>query len=599
MKMEEVEYTKADYKTWRQVLSYLDGAKRDVCLLFVAVICLAGLDTLIPILNKIVIDDYIMPKNLAGLWQFSLVYVVVFAFFGFIVWSFILLADRIQLHISYRIRRDAFKKLQELSFSFYDTSSVGWLMSRLTSDTNRLGGILSWGLTDTIWGIMVMIFVTVSMFRINWQLALITLCILPVLAVVSYFFQTRILKQYRRVRKMNSKITGAFNEGITGAVTTKTLVTEVDNFEEFQELTGTMRTAAIRASVMSAIYYPIIIALGSIVTSLIIYKGGHDVFSGALTIGTLGLFMSYATQFYEPIRTIARLLTEFQDAQAAAERIISLINTPSDIVDTDEVIARYGQIGQLKKENWEPITGHIELKDVHFHYKTGERVLEGLNLNVEAGSSVAIVGPTGGGKSTIVNLICRFYEPTSGDILIDGIDYRHRSQEWLHSSLGYVLQTPHLFSGTIKDNIKYGKLDATDDEIIAAAKLVNAHGFISHFTDGYDTIVGEGGSGLSTGQKQLISFARALIADPSILILDEATASIDVETEMLIQDAIQTLLKGRTSFMIAHRLSTIINADIIILLKEGQIVEQGTHAQLIAQKGDYYQLYMGQFEKLN
>ncbi len=599
MKMEEVEYTKADYKTWRQVLSYLDGAKRDVFLLFVAVICLAGLDTLIPILNKIVIDDYIMPKNLAGLWQFSLVYVVVFAFFGFIVWSFILLADRIQLHISYRIRRDAFKKLQELSFSFYDTSSVGWLMSRLTSDTNRLGGILSWGLTDTIWGIMVMIFVTVSMFRINWQLALITLCILPVLAVVSYFFQTRILKQYRRVRKMNSKITGAFNEGITGAVTTKTLVTEVDNFEEFQELTGTMRTAAIRASVMSAIYYPIIIALGSIVTSLIIYKGGHDVFSGALTIGTLGLFMSYATQFYEPIRTIARLLTEFQDAQAAAERIISLINTPSDIVDTDEVIARYGQIGQLKKENWEPITGHIELKDVHFHYKTGERVLEGLNLNVEAGSSVAIVGPTGGGKSTIVNLICRFYEPTSGDILIDGIDYRHRSQEWLHSSLGYVLQTPHLFSGTIKDNIKYGKLDATDDEIIAAAKLVNAHGFISHFTDGYDTIVGEGGSGLSTGQKQLISFARALIADPSILILDEATASIDVETEMLIQDAIQTLLKGRTSFMIAHRLSTIINADIIILLKEGQIVEQGTHAQLIAKKGDYYQLYMGQFEKLN
>ncbi len=599
MKMEEVEYTKADYKTWRQVLSYLDGAKRDVCLLFVAVICLAGLDTLIPILNKIVIDDYIMPKNLAGLWQFSLVYVVVFAFFGFIVWSFILLADRIQLHISYRIRRDAFKKLQELSFSFYDTSSVGWLMSRLTSDTNRLGGILSWGLTDTIWGIMVMIFVTVSMFRINWQLALITLCILPVLAVVSYFFQTRILKQYRRVRKMNSKITGAFNEGITGAVTTKTLVTEVDNFEEFQELTGTMRTAAIRASVMSAIYYPIIIALGSIVTSLIIYKGGHDVFSGALTIGTLGLFMSYATQFYEPIRTIARLLTEFQDAQAAAERIISLINTPSDIVDTEEVIARYGQIGQLKKENWEPITGHIELKDVHFHYKTGERVLEGLNLNVEAGSSVAIVGPTGGGKSTIVNLICRFYEPTSGDILIDGIDYRHRSQEWLHSSLGYVLQTPHLFSGTIKDNIKYGKLDATDDEIIAAAKLVNAHGFISHFTDGYDTIVGEGGSGLSTGQKQLISFARALIADPSILILDEATASIDVETEMLIQDAIQTLLKGRTSFMIAHRLSTIINADIIILLKEGQIVEQGTHAQLIAKKGDYYQLYMGQFEKLN
>ena len=302
--------------------------------------------------------------------------------------------------------------------------------------------------------------------------------------------------------------------------------------------------------------------------------------------------------FYDPIRTLAHLLTRFQDAQASAERVISLINTESDIIDRPDVIEKYGQIGNLKKENWEPLRGDIELIDVGFKYKSGEQVMEHLNLKVKSGSSIAIVGPTGAGKSTIVNLICRFYEPTSGQILIDGIDYRERSQEWLHSHLGYVLQTPQLFSGSIKDNIRYGKLEATDEEIMEAAKLVNAHEFIMNLSDGYETVVGEGGSGLSTGQKQLISFARALIANPAILILDEATASIDIETEKLIQDAIQTLLKDRTSFIIAHRLSTIVNADEILLLKNGEIFEKGTHAQLIAQKGEYYQLYMGQFEKI-
>ncbi|MGL4336301.1 MAG: ABC transporter ATP-binding protein [Turicibacter sp.] len=597
-KIEEVEYTKADLKTWKQVFSYLKGSERDVALLFVAVITLALLDTIIPILNMKVIDDYVIPGNLGGLIPFGFLYLGVISLFGFVVWSFILLADRIQLHISYNIRKDAFKKLQELSFSFYDTSSVGWLMSRLTSDTNRLGGILSWGLTDTIWGVMVMVFVMIAMFTINWQLALITVAILPILGVVSYYFQTRILKQYRIVRKMNSKITGAFNEGITGAVTTKTLVTEEDNLDEFKELTQNMKGGSVRAAIISAIYYPIIIALGSFGTAFIIYKGGMDVFSGAITFGTLVLFITYSTQFFEPIRTIARLLTEFQDAQAAAERIMSLMNTPSDIVDREDVIEKYGSIGNYKKENWESIKGDIELDHVGFKYKNGEKVLEDMNLKVKAGSSIAIVGPTGGGKSTIVNLICRFYEPTSGKILIDGVDYRERSQEWLHSNLGYVLQTPHLFSGTLKENIRYGKLDATDEEIMAAAKLVNAHEFIMNFNEGYDTVVGEGGSGLSTGQKQLISFARALIANPSILVLDEATASIDIETEKLIQDAIQTLLKDRTSFIIAHRLSTIVNADQIIVLKAGEIAEQGTHMELIALKGDYYQLYMGQFEKI-
>lgn len=595
---EEAEYTKADFKTWKQVLSYMSDAKRDVILLFITAITLAVLDTTIPQLNGMVIDEYVLTGNLDGLKGFGILYLLVIMLFGFIVWSFIMLSDRLQLHISYRIRQDAFKKLQELSFSFYDTSSVGWLMSRLTSDTNRIGGILSWGLTDAVWGTMVMIFVMIAMFIMNWQLALITIAVLPILALVSYFFQTRILKQYRRVRKMNSKITGAFNEGITGAVTTKTLVTEDDNLDEFSHLTKEMRDGSVRASIINAVYYPIIVALGSVGIALILYKGGFDVFNGKLSYGDLVIFISYSTLFYDPIRTLANLLTRFQDAQASAERVISLINTDSDIIDRPDVIKKYGQIGNLKKENWEPLHGDIELIDVGFKYKSGETVMEHMNLKVKAGSSVAIVGPTGAGKSTIVNLICRFYEPTSGQILIDGVDYRERSQEWLHSHLGYVLQTPQLFSGSIKENIRYGKLDATDEEIIEAAKLVNAHEFIMESADGYDTVIGEGGSGLSTGQKQLISFARALIADPAILILDEATASIDIETEKLIQDAIQTLLKDRTSFIIAHRLSTIVNADEILLLKNGEISEKGTHAQLIAQKGDYYQLYMGQFEKI-
>ena len=525
---EEAEYTKADFKTWKQVLSYMSDAKRDVILLFITAITLAVLDTTIPQLNGMVIDEYVLTGNLDGLKGFGILYLLVIMLFGFIVWSFIMLSDRLQLHISYRIRQDAFKKLQELSFSFYDTSSVGWLMSRLTSDTNRIGGILSWGLTDAVWGTMVMIFVMIAMFIMNWQLALITIAVLPILALVSYFFQTRILKQYRRVRKMNSKITGAFNEGITGAVTTKTLVTEDDNLDEFSHLTKEMRDGSVRASIINAVYYPIIVALGSVGIALILYKGGFDVFNGKLSYGDLVIFISYSTLFYDPIRTLANLLTRFQDAQASAERVISLINTDSDIIDRPDVIKKYGQIGNLKKENWEPLHGDLELIDVGFKYKSGETVMEHMNLKVKAGSSVAIVGPTGAGKSTIVNLICRFYEPTSGQILIDGVDYRERSQEWLHSHLGYVLQTPQLFSGSIKENIRYGKLDATDEEIIEAAKLVNAHEFIMESADGYDTVIGEGGSGLSTGQKQLISFARALIADPAILILDEATASIKI-----------------------------------------------------------------------
>ena len=596
--LEEAEFTKVDVKIWKQILSYLKDMKKEVGLLFFSVITLAVLDTVFPQLNRIVIDNYIMVGEASRLGEFAWIYFLVIAIFSFFVWAFVLLGSQIQVKISYKIRRDAFKKLQELSFSYYDATSVGWIMSRLTSDTNRVGDLLSWGVIDGVWSIMVMIFVSIVMFMMNWQLALLTLAVIPVIFGVSYFFQKKLLKQHRGVRKMNSKITGAFNEGITGAITTKTLVMEEENLAEFSELTEEMQETSIRAAKLNAIYFPIVMTLGSLGAALIIYQGGLNVFQGRLSFGELVLFASYSRLFYDPLLVLARLLTRFQEAQASAERVISLINQESDVVDTAEAIKKYGTMEDRKIENWETIKGNIELVNVGFKYKNGEKVMDCLNLKVEAGSSVAIVGPTGSGKSTLVNLICRFYEPTSGNILIDGVDYRERTQDWLHSNLGYVLQTPQLFSGTLKENIRYGKLDATDEEIIETAKLVNAHEFIMNFPKGYETVIGENGSGLSTGQKQLISFARALIGNPSLLILDEATASIDVETENLLQNAIQTLLKGRTSFIIAHRLSTIVNADVILYVKDGEIIEQGTHAELIEKKGAYYELYMGQFEKI-
>ena len=591
----EEEFTKSDYAIWQQIFKYLKTSKLNVFLLFLSVIVLAVLDTVWPQLIRIVIDDYVMAGNVDGLWEAAALFVGFSVVFAFIVWAFILLANLVKQEATYLIRKAAFKKLQELSFSYYDTSSVGWLMSRMTSDTNRIGDILSWGFVDFGWGILLMIFISVSMFVINWQLALLTLLVVPIMAVASVYFQTRILKQFRQVRKLNSRITGAFNEGITGAVTTKTLVTEEDNLSEFSQFTGDMMGASVQASVLSAVYFPLIMTLGSVGSALIIYNGGMQVHLQTLTFGELVMFLSYARLFFDPVLVLARRLTQFQEAQASAERVISLLNMDPDIMDTSEAVAKYGSIGTYKKDNWEPLVGDIELRNVGFKYKSGETVMEALSLKIPAGTSVAIVGPTGSGKSTLVNLICRFYEPTSGEILIDGTDYKERTQEWLHSHLGYVLQTPQLFSGTILENIRYGCLDATDEQVEAAAKLVGAHEFIMKTELGYLSKIGENGSGLSTGQKQLLSFARALIGNPSILILDEATSSIDIETEAQLQRAIETLLKDRTSLIIAHRLSTIVGADVILYLKDGEIVEQGTHAELLARKGEYYKLYTGQF----
>jgi ATP-binding cassette subfamily B protein len=419
--------------------------------------------------------------------------------------------------------------------------------------------------------------------------------VIPPLAVISMFFQQKILKAYRVVRKTNSRITGAFNEGIMGAKTTKTLVTEGKNLNEFKTLTGEMYNSSVKAAVFSSIFMPIVMTLGSIGTALALYFGGKGVLLNTLSYGTLVAFISYTVNFFEPVRELSRVLAELISAQASAERIMSLVETELEIEDKAEVVERFGDVFTPKRENWPEMKGHIAFRNVSFAYKDGEKVLDDFNIDIRQGETIALVGETGSGKSTIVNLACRFYEPTSGQIFIDGVDYRERSQLWLHSNLGYVLQTPHLFSGTIKENILYGKLDASDEDVIRAAKMVDAHSFITKLENGYGTEVGEGGSRLSTGQKQLISLARAILADPRIFVLDEATSSVDTETEQVIQQAIQKALKGRTSFIIAHRLSTIRSADRILVIHKGKVIEEGSHSTLLNVKGYYYRLYTNQF----
>jgi len=593
---EEKEYKKRfDLTLWKKLLTFCKPYKKKIILLGFFMLSLAGIDVLFPLMSKYAIDNYVIPGKTEGIEIYAIVFFAMVAIQAVNVFFFIDIAGKIETHLTYDIRKKGFLKLQELSFNYYDKTPVGWLMARMTSDSQRLGSFISWGLVDMVWGGSLMILISVVMLILNVKLALITMTVVPVLVVMSIYFQKVILKAYRKVRKTNSKITGAFNEGITGAKTTKTLVRESENLKEFQVHTRDMYKSSVRAAIFSSLYLPAILTLGSIGTGLALWFGGEGVIAGVVTYGTLVAFISYSVQFFEPLQEMARVFAELQNAQASAERIFSMIDEVPQIKDNSQVTREFGSIMKMKQENWPEIKGGITFDNVSFHYKEGENILENFQLDIKAGETIAFIGETGSGKSTIVNLACRFYEPTQGSIKIDGVDYRERSMLWLHSNLGYVLQTPHLFSGTIKENIAYGRLDSTNNEIIEAAKLVDAHEFIMKMENDYDSEVGEGGAKLSTGEKQLISFARAILADPRIFVLDEATSSVDTETEQLIQKAIHTMLEGRTSFIIAHRLSTIRSADRILVIKNGKITEQGNHKELIKQKGYYYNLYTNQF----
>lgn len=593
---EEQEYnTSFDIGIWKKLYNILIKYKKDLTLGLLSMVILSAAEAILPVMNQLAIDNYIVPGDYSKIGLFVSIYVILIIIIVTTVFLFIKYAGKIQIQLAYDIRKQAFERLQILSYSFFDTNNVGWLMSRVTSDTRRISHILSWGVIDIVFSFLTMVIISAVMFFYNWRLALIVLSVTPILFIVVAYLRKKILVEYRAVRKINSKITGLFNEGISGAKTTKTLNLEDKNLTNFSTETRAMEKSSVRAALFSALMNPAVLIVGYTATGMGYYFGGQAVLDGVMTVGVLYLFINYTIRFIEPIMQVARIFAEMQQAQASAERVLGLIDTESDITDTDEVIEKYGTMLNPKEENYEAIKGDIDFKNVTFKYKTGEQVLTDFDLKIKAGQSIALVGHTGAGKSTIVNLICRFYEPTTGKILIDGKDYKDRSISWLHSNLGYVLQSPHLFSGSIKDNIRYGKIDATDEEIEAIAKVVNIDKFVSKFEKGYDSEVGEGGAKLSVGEKQLVSFARALISNPSIMILDEATSSIDTETERMIQDAIDKMLEGRTSFIIAHRLSTIVSSDLILVLKDGMILESGTHRELIALEGHYYSLYTNQF----
>ena len=601
MRIEELEYTKNfDIRIWKRVLPFLAPFKGCVAVMLIFNLICSLVDIVMPLFQRYAIDHFIGQGSLAGIWKFGAVYALVVLGQFLSVVCFTRASAVLEMSVGKTMKRACFVHLQELSFSYYNVTPVGYILSRVMSDTDRIAGMVAWNVSDMLWAFVYVLGVFVAMLLLNWKLALIIMLIVPALAILTWYFQNKILRWNRHVRKINSRITSGYNEGIMGAQTSKTLVIEEKNLREFQDITTEMRTAAVKAARLSAVYVPLVLFCGSLATAIVLGRGGQMVQENLLAIGTLSAFTSYAVGIFEPIQQLARNLAELISIQANIERVNTLLDQEPMVVDSPEVVERYGDTFHPKKENWEPIRGDIEFRDVSFHYPDGkEEVLSHFNLKVPAGTTVAIVGETGAGKSTLVNLACRFFEPTGGEILIDGVDYRRRSQLWLHSNIGYVLQNPHLFSGTIEENIRYGRLDATPEEIRQAAKAVSADLVAEKLEKGYQTDVGEGGNRLSTGEKQLVSFARAILADPRIFVLDEATSSIDTQTEQLIQKATETLLQGRTSFIIAHRLSTIRHADVILVVRDGKIIEQGTHQQLLSKKGYYYRLCRQQFQEEN
>ena len=556
-------------------------------------LCGSAVDILIPLLQRYALDHFVAQNTLDTLVWFILLYIAAVVFAGLVNYIAFSLAFRTEVNVNRDLRNAAFKHLQMLSFSYFNQNSVGYIHARVMSDTSRIGSLVSWTMVDGVWQASYFIGAIVVMFAVNAKLAALVVVIVPLIVVLFSIFQKLLIRANREVRELNSHITGDFNEGITGAKTIKTLVIEDDMGEKFVEDTKKMRSKSVHAARLRGLFAATMNLASSVALAVVLWRGGYI---AASEVGTFSMFMSYAQGMMEPVRWIIDAISDLITTQVNIERLTNLLAVRSDVTDSDEVVSVYGDVFEPKRENWEKMQGDIEFDDVSFKYPDGdEYILEHFNLKIPHGSNIAIVGQTGAGKSTLVNLVCRFYEPTSGRVLIDGKDARERSQLWLHSSIGYVLQTPHLFSGTVRENLLYGNPNATDEDIMKALRLVSAEGVVEKLEKGLDSDVGEGGDMLSTGEKQLLSFVRAILADPAILVLDEATASVDTLTEKKIQSAISEIIKGRTTLMIAHRLSTVRDADCIIVMKDGAVFESGTHEKLLGRGGLYTELYNSQF----
>lgn len=596
--VEKKEYVSLPYFGLNKLLPYLKPYRFIMISMVILGLLTSTVDIILPLFQQYALNHFIALGTLEGLPVFIILYVTVLL--CQVVFTFVSCyqASQVEMYVGRDMKRASFNHLQTLSFSYYNQNSVGYIHARVMSDTNRIGSLVSWSLMDGVWNVTYLLGAIVVMLAVNVQLALVVLVVVPLTALASAYFQKRLVGLNRKIREINSRITGNFNEGITGAKTTKTLVVEEKMERDFNRTSGEMTKTSIRAAHFRALFTSMISFASYLALALVLWQGGYITMQQVIELGTLSIFMSYALGMMEPVQWLVRVVSDLITVQVNVERFTRLMETESDVADSPEVVEKYGDAFSPKKENWEPLYGDVEFRDVSFKYPDGdEYILEHFNLKVPQGTNVAIVGETGAGKSTLVNLVCRFFEPTSGKILIDGRDARERSQLWLHSHIGYVLQTPHLFSGTVLENLRYGRPDATMEEIEAAVRSVSAEDVIARMDKGYDSDVGEGGDLLSTGEKQLLSFARAILADPRIFVLDEATSSIDTVTEKKIQDAIENLMKGRTSFVIAHRLSTIRQADVILVVKDGKIVERGSHEDLLAKKGYYFNLYTRQYQE--
>lgn len=577
-----------------KIIPYVKDYRRDFAIMIVFSIIASGVEITFPQFQRYALDKYAGTGTLDHISIFIFAYALAIILAGIFNYYANTTAAIIEVKVHRKLRDVGFVHLQTLSFSYFNQNSVGYIHARLMSDTEKIGTLVSWTLINGIWYMAYLVGSAVIMLMMNVKLALMVLTILPILMIIVGFFQKKLITANREVREINSRITGNFNEGIVGAKTIKLLAVEDKISKNFVSETAKMKTKSVYISRLRGAFGAAMNFASSVALAIVLFKGGY---LAADEVGMFAAFMSYAQGMMEPVRWLVNVISELISIRVNIERFTNLLDEKSDVVDSPQVVEKYGDTLNPKKENWEPLKGDIEFKDVTFRYPDGDvNVLEHFSLDIPFGTHIAIVGETGAGKSTLVNLACRFYEPTKGQVLIDGKDARERSQLWLHSSIGYVLQTPHLFSGTIRENLLMGNPDATDEQLTRALKIVSADEIVTGLENGIDTDVGEGGDLLSTGEKQLISFARAILAEPKILILDEATASVDTITEAKIQNAMEAVTSGRTSIMIAHRLSTVRNADIILVVKNGMIVEKGTHRELIKNRGYYFELYTRQYE---
>ena len=585
IELEEEEFTsQITAPVFKRIMGLLMPHKRWLLGFLFAAAGTAGLDALFTYINRSMIDQGIANHSFPTLLKYASYYGSLQLVQGALVFGLIFLAGILGERIQYDLRKAVFNHLQELSLSYYSQNAVGRLMARVTSDTGRVSNLMTWGLLDVTWAVVSVIFSVLFMMLINWKLALIVFSIIPIMVLIAVNFRKKILVEFRKSRRANSKITGEYNQNIQGMHVVKALGREDENLKEFSVLSDNMYRATYRAAWLSALFLPTVQIISAFALGAIVWYGGLQSQVLGFSVGNIHAFVSYLTFMIWPVQDLARVYAEMQQSIASAERIFNLVDTTPEIQDRPQAIPA------------ETILGEIEFDHVDFYYEDRKPVLKDLTLKVQPGEMIALVGPTGGGKTTIVNLLCRFYEPKNGVIRINGRDYTDYTLQSIHSRVGIVLQTPHLFSGSILENIRYGRLGASEDEVIESARVAGAHDFITTFENGYAQEVGEGGNNLSVGQKQLISLARAVLARPEIFIMDEATSSVDTLTEALIQRGMEALMQGRTSFIIAHRLSTIRRADRIIVIQDGQIAEIGTHAELLKLRGHYYRLYTQQFK---